>query len=275
MSGSELQVNLQQYPKSWKLAAHGKAFIKQDVVLMSVHSVFGPAMLKQAMQGKNLSTSSSLLQWYGGAGSAKILEKHENAQLLEWIDGPALADQTGNHQNPEAIDALGAVIKKLHAPKPTALKTRLSPLSSRMRPLLEQKFSNDPLMRHGARLIRPLLASMKTQTPLHGDLQFNKVLHHSKRGWLTISPKGLLGDRHYELACALCSPKKQSDLRRMRLNICERAGRFANKLSLDKDRLLTFAFCHACLQTILAERQDENALHWRDMSIMLLDCLGE
>ncbi len=188
MSGREFQVNLQQYPKSWKLSADGTAFIKQDVMLMPVHSAFGPAMLKQAMQDKSLSTSSSLLHWYGGAGSAKILKKRKNAQLLEWIDGPALsdkiglADQTGNHQNTQAIDALGDVIKKLHAPKPTALKTRLSPLSSMMRPLLEQKFSNDPLMRHGARLIRHLLTSMETQTPLHGDLQFNKVLHHSKRG---------------------------------------------------------------------------------------------
>ncbi len=73
----------------------------------------------------------------------------------------------------------------------------------------------------------------------------------------------------------MCSPEKLSDMRRVRLNICARAGRFADKLSLNKDRLLTFAFCHACLQTILAERQDENAQHWRDMSIMLLDCLGE
>ena len=210
MSGGELQVDLQQYPKSWKLAAYGKAFIKQDVVLMPVRSAFGPAMLKQANEGQSLSTSSSLLHWYGGAGSAKILKKRKTAQLLEWIDGPALsdkiglADQLGNDQNFEAIDTLGDVIKKLHAPKPVPLKTRLSPLSSLMRPLLQQKFSNDPLLAHGARLIRHLLQTMETQTPLHGDLHFDKILHHSKRGWLTISPKGLIGDRHYEPASALC-----------------------------------------------------------------------
>jgi len=275
MSSGELQVNLQQYPKSWKLAPYGKAFTKQDVVLMPVRSAFGPAMLKQATKGKNLSTSSSLLHWYGGAGSARILKKRKDVQLIEWIDGASLAELADNAESPEAIDALGDVIQKLHAPKPAPLKTRLSPLSSLMRPLLEQRFSNDPLMRHGARLIRHLLTTMETQTPLHGDLQFNKVLHHSKRGWLTISPLGLNGDPHYELASALCAPGKQSDFRRARLKICERATRFSDRLSLNKDRLLTFAFCHACLQTILAERQDGDALHWHDMSIMLLDCLGE
>ena len=201
--------------------------------------------------------------------------------MIEWIDGPSLSnqiglsDQVGTDRNFEAIDTLGDVIKKLHAPKPTALKTRLSPLTSLMHPLLEQRFSNDPLMRHGARLVRHLLTSMETQTPLHGDLHFDKVLHHSKRGWLTISPKGLIGDRHYEPANALCHPDHQLDLRQVRSHIRQRAARFANKLSLNQDRLLTFAFCHACLKTIEAEREGQNTLHWRDMSILLLDALGE
>ena len=81
MSGGELQVDLQQYPKSWKLAAHGKAFTKQDVVLMPVRSAFGPAMLKQAMKGKSLSTSSGLLQLVWGSWQRQNPQKTQNGTI--------------------------------------------------------------------------------------------------------------------------------------------------------------------------------------------------
>ncbi len=167
------------------------------------------------------------------------------------------------------------MIKKLHAPKPSRLKARLTPLSTTMRPVIEQKFSENLIHRHASRLIRHLLQTTEKQTPLHGDLHFDKVMHHSKRGWLTIAPQGVLGDPHYEPASALCHPNGQPDLRHVRERIQSRASRVADKLSLNKDRLLTFAFCHACLKHIYAERDGGDVNHWHDMSVILLDSLVE
>ena len=275
MSAGDVQIDLNQYPKNWQLTKAGKVFRQEDNLLISVRSAFGPAMLKQAIEGQNLTRSSSLLHWYQGTGSAKILKKRKDTQLLEWIDGPALSSLLDGGQTRKAFDVLGEVVGKLHAPKDAPLKTRLASLSSHFHPLLEQRFNNDPLLRHGARLARFLLRSMEKQTPLHGDLGFDKILHHSRRGWLTIAPRGFFGDPHFELAHALCHRAGQSDLRRLRQQIRQRAALYADRLSLNPDRLLTFAFCHACLQLVRAQGEEGPVLHWRDMSELLLDTLVE
>jgi streptomycin 6-kinase len=267
------ETDLKRYPKSWKLTALCPTSRRDNTLLTPVNTAFGPAMLKQAIDGKNLRTSSSLLRWYQGSGSANILKKRKNVQLLEWIDGPALSELVNNQHDNQAIDALGNVIKKLHAPKAFELKTKLTPLQSVMRPLLAQRYADNLIHRHAARLIRCLLQTTQKQTQLHGDLHFDKILHHSKRGWLTIAPQGISGDPHYEPAAALCHPDGQPDFRHVRARIEARASRIAKKLALNKDRLLTYAFCHACLKTLETEQNGENASHWRDMSVILLDSL--
>ena len=273
MSGAEIDIDLGQYPSSWRLAARGPVLWHENSLLTPVTTAFGPAMLKQADEGLNFTTSSSLLRWYQGCGSANILKKQKNVQLLEWIDGPALSDLVNEEKDDLAIDTLGEVIKKLQAPKSSKLRTRLVPLVTTMRPLLEQRFSNNLVHRHAARLIRHLLQTTQEQAPLHGDLHFDKIMHHSKRGWLTIAPRGISGDPHYEPASALCHPDGQPDQRQVRARIQSRATRTAKNLSLNKDRLLTYAFCHACLKHIEAERDGSDAMHWHDMSVILLDSL--
>ncbi len=273
MTGARSETMLGHYPKSWQLSAHGAPVWRDETLLAPVSTAFGPAMLKRASKGKSFTTSSSLLRWYQGSGSANILKKQKNVQLLEWIDGPALTNLVDDEEDDQAIDALVDVIAKLQAPKRAPLKARLVSLGSVMHPLLAQKYSENLVHRHGARLIRHLLQTTKTPLPLHGNLHFDKVMHHSKRGWLTIAPQGICGDLHYEFASALCHTGGQRDYRDIRLRLCARATRIAKNLSLNKDRLLTFAFCHACLKSLEAQRDSENATHWHDMSVLLLDSL--
>ncbi len=273
MTGGRSETILEQYPKSWQLSAHGIPVWRDETLLAPVSTAFGPAMLKRASKGKNFTTSSSLLRWYEGSGSANILKKQKNVQLLEWIDGPALTNLVDEEQDDQAIDALSEVIAKLQAPKRSPLKARLVSLGSLMHPLLAQKYSENLVHRHGARLIRHLLQTTKAPLPLHGNLHFDKVMHHSKRGWLTIAPQGVCGDLHYEFASALCHTGEQRDFRDIRRRLNARATRIAKHQSLNKDRLLTFAFCHACLKSLEAQRDSQNATHWSDMSVLLLDSL--
>ncbi len=276
MSCAQAEADLDLYPKSWQLNALGPSSRKNNHLLVPVNSAFGPAMLKRSIKGRPLSTSSSLLQWYKGCGSANILKKRHDTQLLELIDGPALCDLAAGENIDQATDILGEVIKKLHTPKSSRLKARLTPLSTLMHPLLEQRHSSNLVHRHAARLIHHLLDSSRQQRPLHGNLHFSKILHHSKRGWLTIAPRGIWGDPHFEPVMALChSAKNLSDARRQRLQLRATATRLSDILALNRDRLLTFAFCLACLKHLHAEHQGTNARHWHDMSIILLDSLVE
>ncbi len=82
MTGVQLETSLGQYPKSWQLSAHGASYWRDETLLSPVSTAFGPAMLKHVSEGQNLTTSSSLLRWYHGSGSANILKKQKNVQLL-------------------------------------------------------------------------------------------------------------------------------------------------------------------------------------------------
>ncbi len=106
MSGTHVETNLEQYPSSWRLAARGPVMKQEDGLLIPVDTAFGPAMLKQALEGQTLTTSSSLLRWYRGSGSANIIRKRKNAQLLELIDGPALSDLVNDKKDDLANEAL-------------------------------------------------------------------------------------------------------------------------------------------------------------------------
>ena len=75
--GQEWNASFDQYPKCWDLALSGPVSDSKNSLLVPVETAFGPAMLKQAQKGLTLTTSSSLLRWYEGSGSAQIFKKQK------------------------------------------------------------------------------------------------------------------------------------------------------------------------------------------------------
>lgn len=82
---------------------------------------------------------------------------------------------------------------------------------------------------------------------LHGDIHHENIRHHKGRGWLAIDPKGLLGERAYDAANTLCNPHSMSELVQNRDRLLRQAGIMAAAMNVNHDRLLSYAFAHACL----------------------------
>ncbi len=80
---------------------------------------------------------------------------------------------------------------------------------------------------------------------MHGDLlQFN-ILTSTRAGWLTIDPKGLLGDRPFDVCQFLRNPVEVSvEVNRRRLAI------FCTELELDAARTRAWCFVHATLNAL-------------------------
>lgn len=102
------------------------------------------------------------------------------------------------------------------------------------------------LFSKGAALAKRLLSNQSESRLLHGDIHHGNILN-SERGWLAIDPKGVIGERSYEVANTLCNPIGfpaivHNPKRMMRL-----AAMFASVLALDKRRIIEFSFAHACL----------------------------
>ena len=53
-----------------------------------------------------------------------------------------------------------------------------------------------------------LCASQRGVRLLHGDLQHYNVLFDRRRGWVSIDPKGVLGEPEYEIGAALRNPAR-------------------------------------------------------------------
>src|SRR5262249_1698580 len=98
------------------------------------------------------------------------------------------------------------------------------------------------LFRRAATLRADLLATTPSQTALHGDMHHYNVLRAQRAPWLAIDPKGLVGDRCFDVCQFFRNPRDvPTELNRRRLDI------FCAELGLDRARTKAWCFVHAVL----------------------------
>jgi streptomycin 6-kinase len=197
------------------------------------------------------------LRLYDGAGCCRLLEADEARQAMllerlrpgEMLLGIAASDD-------DAATRIGAdVMRELwrpvaELPEPTLFK-----------PLAEwfdrafarhRAFYGGPgpfpphVLEHAERLAAELLASAPSQVLLHADFHHYNVLSAEREPWLSIDPKGMLGDPGYEVGPFLLNPgvdqpTKPPALLRRRLDI------LSSELGYDRSRLRDWGIAHAVL----------------------------
>lgn len=93
-----------------------------------------------------------------------------------------------------------------------------------------------------------LLASMSEATLLHGDLHHYNILSATREPWLAIDPKGVIGERVYEVGAWLRNPLPQiarvSNLKKV---LQTRVDIFVDRLGFDRARIIAWAFVQAVL----------------------------
>ncbi len=104
----------------------------------------------------------------------------------------------------------------------------------------------DPLATAKA-IAHELLSSPTSRTLLHGDLHHQNILAGPNGSWITIDPKGLVGERGYDIAAWMMNPwglplsDDYVDIGNRRLDI------LAEALGEDRSRLAKWAVFHAAL----------------------------
>jgi streptomycin 6-kinase len=92
-----------------------------------------------------------------------------------------------------------------------------------------------------------LLSSTQEPVVLHGDLHHFNVLRSERAGWLAIDPKGLLGDRCFDVCQFLLNPDVVApEVNSRRLDI------FCAELGLDPRRTREWCIVHAVLNACWA-----------------------
>jgi streptomycin 6-kinase len=96
-------------------------------------------------------------------------------------------------------------------------------------------------------LYRDLAASQGRQYLLHGDLHHENILHDEHRGWLVIDPKGVVGEAAFEVVMSLGNPHLTWPYPADRNVMARRVAIFAERLVLDRDRIVNWAFAQMVL----------------------------
>lgn len=92
-----------------------------------------------------------------------------------------------------------------------------------------------------------LLETPRDEVMLHGDIHHYNILRNAEHGWTLIDPKGLVGERGYDIGTWLLNPisfDRRSDVAEMTEY---RLDRFSELLRIERLRLWQWAMAHAVL----------------------------
>jgi streptomycin 6-kinase len=214
-------------------------------------------VLKVSSNIADTRTEIRALEIWDGRGAARLLaaDPERGALLLEMVEpGTMLADEASD----EATRIAAAVLRELWLSDSTT--TGLRSLESwcgafdRNRGDLLRGVDGFPvsLFDRADHLRAELLDSTRGPVVLHGDLHHFNVLRSDRAGWLAIDPKGLLGDRCFDVCQFLRNPAPVPlEANRRRLDV------LCDELGLDRLRARAWCVVHAVLDACWSFEQGQ------------------
>ena len=216
-------------------------------------------------------TEMEALRLYDGRGACRLLECDPSlgVMLLERLEPGTMLVEVAEEDDDAATLIAAGVLRELWRPLPE--RHQLRSLESwfacfdRRRDVLRRGAGGYPaaLFERATAMLRELLDSTEQPVVLHGDVHHFNVLRADRGSsqeeptWLAIDPKGLAGDRYFDLDQFLLNPDDKSlDL------IAHRLDLFCSELSLDRQRAQDWAFLHSMLQSCWS--YEEGRDRWRE-----------
>ena len=212
----------------------------------------GVALFLKLATDEDEQAAGALLAWWNGNGAARVHASDESALLMERAkENRSLSDMARGDEDEEAGRILCAVAAKLHASR-SGPPQGLVPLARWFDALKPAAATHGGVVARCDARAQALLAEPREVRPLHGDLHHGNVLDFGARGWLAIDPKGLHGERGFDLAPLFGNPDLADPTRalatvpecfaRRLMVVSETAG-------LERARLLAWVMAWAALST--------------------------
>ncbi len=236
----------------WKVTIH-QTWETSGSVLAFGESRGSPVVLKITKQHGDEWRSGEVLRAFNGHGTVRVYEFDAGAVLLERLaPGDALVNLVRQGEDEEATEILAEVMRQMRkrpAPERTPTISDWAAAFDRYLNTGDQQVPQD-LVSEARDWYQTLVASQRTLTLLHGDLQHYNVVFDTNRGWVAIDPKGVVGELEYEVGAILRNPVDLPDVFTSTTTIERRLDHLAKRLSLDYERALAWAFAQAVLSAI-------------------------
>jgi streptomycin 6-kinase len=225
------------------------AEIKMNYVAPGVTADGTPCVLKVSRYIGETRTEIAALRLWDGVGVPRLLEADpERGALLMERAVPGTMLVSLDHDDDTATLVAAEMLRQLWRPLPE--RHELRSLASwcaayeRNRAALTAGADGFPrqLFERGDALRAELLATPTEPTVLHGDLHHFNILRSDRAGWLAVDPKGLAGDRAFDVCQFLRNPTVMPlAIIRRRLDI------LCAELGLDRQRVNKWCVVHAVL----------------------------
>ena len=202
-------------------------------------------VLKVGVPNKEIITEIDALRHFDGQGSVKLIEADPElgALLLERLE-PGLPIRDLESDEDATAIAAHVMSKLWKAPSKDHSFPHVSDWAkglNKLRNRFDGKTGPFPrsAVSRAEGLFAELLSSMSDEVVLHGDLHHWNILSAGREPWLAIDPKGVIGEREYEIGAWLRNPFPDilNESRPSKI-IARRIDQFAEILGFDRQRLI-------------------------------------
>jgi len=213
-----------------------------------------PVVLKVFRESGDEWNSSAVLRAFRGHEMVEVLDYRDGAILLERLSpGTALAELTVAGRDADATEILAETVLQLSEANATVdgiptVKDWGQGFAAYLRSTDSQL--DRGLVERGQICYEKLAASQQAARLLHGDLQHHNILHDSRRGWIVIDPKGVLGEIEYELGAGFRNPQESPDYYTSREVVEQRLRIYTSRLDVVPERVLAWGYAQAVLSAV-------------------------
>jgi streptomycin 6-kinase len=239
------------YEQKWELSIHDPFDLSFNFVAPATRNSGEEVVLKAVLSDKEFRAELEVLQLMKGKGMVELLEYDldQGVMILERLrPGHTLADVKDDE---EAAHIASQIMKTLWvaAPKNTNIETVVDRENSLKRIARQHQNGFGPIAKEkieeAQKLFEQLNREINHPYLLHGDLHHYNILKNGD-SWTAIDPKGLIGDREYDVIQYLLNKLPETNVKD---TIEKRINIFVKELDLDKERLFLRGFSHAVLST--------------------------
>lgn len=242
-----LPEQLDEYAQRWQLTLL-PAFdnLSYNYVTPALRQDGSEVVLKLGVPHHESWSEHAALAFYAGVGCVRLLEADpaRATLLLERLRPGAILRPTAFENDETATAILADTMDALWRPAPDSHTMLTIGVWAQEMAALRATFGGGTgpfpphLVETAERLFAELLASSSPPVVLHGDLHHDNVLSAPDGRWLAIDPKGVIGEREFEVYALLRNPLgyplRQPDPARV---LRRRLDQLADRLTLDRTRM--------------------------------------
>ncbi|MFI4957471.1 MAG: aminoglycoside phosphotransferase family protein [Gammaproteobacteria bacterium] len=205
-----------------------------------------PIILKLGMDLPRLKHEAQVLNAFKGYGAVRILASDTGALLMERaVPGVSLRSFFPK-EDLEAVEVVCQVMKKLHQ-APLNRNNNFAQVDDWLLAIDHAAQIPSPILVKARKLRDNLIGTSGPKVLLHGDLHHDNILKHGD-DWIVIDPKGVIGERTYEIAAFIRNPVRELlSMDNAHEIIVRRINHFAQCADLDPKRIQDWCFVQSVL----------------------------